>query len=287
MRRVTWAGLVGNVFLAAVKFLAGVVGRSQAVTADAVHSLSDTTTDLAILVGVRYWSAPADECHPHGHHRIETVVTVGIGFSLAAAALFLGYTALRSLREADHTTPGSIALVAALISIAGKEGLYRWTLAVGRRVKSSAMVANAWHHRSDALSSLPVAVTVGACLVDERWAFLDHVGAACVSLFILGAAWKIVRPALGELVDTAAPEEVRRRVTEIALETKGVKEVHAVRTRYAGSQLRVDLHVLVDAEMTVREGHEISGAVKHRLLAYGPDVIDVVVHLEPYGPGGD
>jgi cation diffusion facilitator family transporter len=283
VRRITWIGLLGNILLAGAKLAAGILGSSRAVVADAVHSIGDTSTDVAILIGVRYWSAPADDTHPHGHHRIETVITVSIGLSLAAVAVLLGHDALVSLREAPrHAPPRLIALVAALVSILGKEVLYRWTVAVGRQVQSTAVMANAWHHRSDALSSCPVAIAVGACLIDPAWAVLDHVGAAVVSIFILGAAWRIVRPALGELVDRGAPADVRQRVAEIAAETHRVREVHAIRTRYAGSRLRVDLHVTVDGTMTVREGHDVSEEVKQRLLAHGPDVIDVVVHLEPH-----
>ena len=282
VRRVTVVGLIGNLVLAAVKFAAGVLGNSQAVVADAVHTLTDMTTDVAILVGVGYWSAPADECHPHGHARIETAVTVGIGVVLAVAAFLLGYEGLSSLHERRLPHPSPAAFWAAVLSIAAKEALFRWTFAVGKRLKSTALIANAWHHRTDALSSIPVALAVGATLISPMWSFLDPLGAVFVSLFILRAAWGIIRPALGELVDVGAPQEVRNRVIEIARQTPGVLDVHGVRTRYAGSRLQVDLHVLVHDTLTVREGHEISEEVKRRLLAFGPDVIDVVVHLEPY-----
>lgn len=284
IRRVTWVGLATNLGLCAIKFAAGTAGRSQAVVADAVHSLSDTTTDVAILVGVRYWSKPADADHPHGHRRLETLITLGIGLVLAVVATGLLWNAIVTLRVPHRTHPGWIALAAAVLSIIVKEIIYRWTAATGRRVKSTALIANAWHHRSDALSSLPVAVAVAGALLKPAWSFLDHFGAAVVSLFIYQAAYKIIRPEIIKLIDTSAPEEVLRKIRSIAAETEGVLEVHKIRTRYAGSSsLAVDLHVEVEPEITVREGHDISGAVKRRLLEQGEDIVDVVVHIEPCG----
>ncbi len=283
IRRVTWIGLAINLVLSVFKFAAGVWGRSQVMVADAVHSLSDSATDIALLVGVRFWSKPPDEGHPYGHRRIETVVTIFIAVALAAVGVGLAYRGLATLQERHDSPPGWIALVAAIVSIVTKELLYRWTVKVGRRVKSSAVVANAWHHRSDALSSVPVALAVAAAIFVPSWSFLDNVGAVLVSAFILHAAWKIGWPAMRQMVDTGASEKVRRHIRSIATETDGVEAVHAIRTRYLGSGIQVDLHVLVAPDLTVRRGHEISGAVKHRLLASGPDVLDVIVHLEPYG----
>ncbi|MDY7011202.1 MAG: cation diffusion facilitator family transporter, partial [Planctomycetota bacterium] len=282
VRRVTWVGLAINLVLSALKFAAGVLGSSQVVVADAVHSLSDATTDITLLVGVRFWSKPPDEGHPYGHRRIETVVTIFIAAALAAVGVGLAYRGLATLQEHHASPPTMIAFVAAIVSIVTKEGIYRWTVTVGRRIKSSAVVANAWHHRSDALSSIPAALAVAAAIFVPSWSFLDHVGAVLVSAFILHAAWKIARPALAQMIDAGVSEKVRRNIRAIAIETDGVEAVHAIRTRYLGSGIQVDLHVLVAPSLTVRRGHEISGAVKHRLLASDPDILDVVVHLEPY-----
>jgi len=281
-RRVTWLGLGTNLALAALKLACGLLGHSQALVADAVHSLSDSSTDLAILIGVRFWCAPPDADHPHGHRRIETVVTVGIALVLAGVAVGLTWNALATLKERHSVPPSGFALAAALLAIVAKEALYRRTLAVGKRIKSSAVVANAWHHRSDALSSVPVALAVLAAQVNASWSFLDHVAAVVVALFILGAVWKIARPAMAQLVDAGAPQKDLDRIRAIALETEGVRAMHALRTRYIGPDLGVDLHVKVDPELTVRQGHDISERVKERLLADGPDLIDVVVHLEPH-----
>lgn len=282
VRRVTWLGLVVNTVLACIKVTAGYFGHSQAVVADGIHSFSDSISDVAILVGVRYWSAPADKCHPHGHRRVETLVTVLIGLVLTATALGLVVNALSGLKSGISHTPGWIAFFAALASIVVKEGLYRWTLSVGQRQKSSALIANAWHHRSDAISSVPAALAVAGATISPTWEFLDHVGAIVVSFFILQAAWKIIRPALDQLIDAAAPEEELDEIRRIALAVAKVHDIHKVRTRYLGSGLQIDLHVLVDGNLSVREGHDVSEKVEECLLESGPHVLDVVVHIEPY-----
>ncbi|UCF74188.1 MAG: cation transporter [Deltaproteobacteria bacterium] len=280
--RVTWIGLAGNVFLSGLKFIAGFLGSSQAVVADAVHSLSDMGTDLAVLLGVKFWSAPPDEDHPYGHRRIETIITVAIGVALALAALGIGYNALATIRDIHLRQPGWIAIAGSAFAIVLKEVLYRWTVAVGRQVKSSAVIANAWHHRSDALSSVPVVIAVAIAVLNPKLAFIDHAGALVVSIFILKVSWDIISPSLSELADLGAPRKHRQKIRAIARGISGVKSVHAIRTRRLGSGLHVDLHILVDGEMTVRMGHEISRAVKSALIEKGPEILDAVVHLEPY-----
>ncbi len=285
VRRVTLIGLVINVALSALKFAAGIAGNSQAVVADAVHSLSDTVTDVAVLVGVKFWAKPPDDCHPHGHRRIEFLVTVFIGLLLAAVALGLCYNAIATLHQVQGSPPGAVAFFAAALSIFTKELLYRWTISAGRKVKSTALIANAWHHRSDGLSSIPAAAAVAGANLVPSLTFLDHLGAIVVSIFILQAAWKIVRPSVEQLVDQGAPEEICRGIEQLARATPGVEEVHAIRTRHIGSGIEVDLHVLVDPQLTVEEGHSISEEVERRLIDYVSDVVDVVVHLEPYEEG--
>jgi cation diffusion facilitator family transporter len=284
VRRAGWVGLVVNLGLAAFKLAAGVVGHSQAVVADAVHSLSDTATDLALIFGVRYWSAPADERHPHGHRRFETLITVFIGLIVAAAAVGIGWEAVSSFGKPSHP-PSTVALVAAVASIAVKEALYHWTRRIAKRTRSSALVANAWHHRTDALSSIPVAVAVGVAIFDHRLAVVDQIGALIVGIFVLHAAIRIIRPALDQLVDTAAPTDQRREIEEIALAVDGVRSAHALRTRYVGSELAVDLHLEVDGDLTVAEGFDIALTVKRNLLERGPDIADVVVQIEPHEDG--
>ena len=282
VKRVAWISLTVNFFLSALKCVAGILGHSQVIVADAVHSLSDSGTDIALLVGVRFWSKPPDADHPHGHRRIETMVVVSIAAVLAAVGVGLAYRALATLQEHHAGRPGWIAFAAAVVSIVSKEWLYRWSAGVGRRIKSPAVIANAWHHRSDALSSVPAAAAVAIAATAPSLAFLDHVGAVLVSLFILHAAWRIGWPGLKQLADTGASAKQREQIRTLALQTDGVCEVHSIRTRYIGPSMQVDLHILVDSEITVRQGHEIAGAVKYRLLQAGPNLTDVVVHTEPY-----
>ena len=285
VRRVGWIGLLVNLLLAAAKAAAGILGHSQAVLADALHSLSDSVTDVAVILGVRYWTAPADEDHPHGHGRIETLITVIIGLAVGLVAVGMGWRAVLGLEHAGSAVqPAPITLVVALISIVVKEILYRWTVGVGRKLGSPALVANAWHHRSDAISSIPAATAVAITLVEPSWAFIDRVGAVIVCLFILQAAWRILHPAVNQLIDAAAPSEDRRRIEKLAREVEGVEAAHAVRTRYVGAKLAVDLHIEVDAGLSVEEGHAIALKVRRRLIDKGPDVVDAIVQIEPCRP---
>lgn len=278
---ITWIGLAVNVLLTALKFFFGIIGRSQAAVADAVHSFSDLGTDLAVLFGVRLWSAPADDCHPYGHRRIETLITVIIGAALAAVAIGFSIDAVDKLRHPPAQAPTLIALTGSLITIFLKEWLFRITRKVGQRVQSSAVVANAWHHRSDAFSSIPVIIAVGASVINPDWHFLDQIGALIVALMILNAAWNIVKPALAELIDSGATAQDYRQIVELAQSVNGVISVHKVRTRRSGAGLYVDLHALVDGGITVCAGHDIATQLQRKLIVEGPSVADVVVHIEP------
>ena len=284
VRRAAWVGFVANFALSILKLAAGIFGHSAAVIADAVHSITDLATDFALIVGVKFWSAPADERHPHGHGRIETLVTVGIGLSLGAVGLTLGWDAVTgiSVGHENAEAPSGVALAAALISIVFKEWLYRWTLAIGWKEKSQALVANAWHHRSDALSSLPAAIAVGVTMVRPNWRFVDDLGAIVVCHFILVAAWHIVKPALAQLIDEGAPEDQRADIEKLALSVDGVRDAHALRTRFVGAELAVDLHVEVDSTLSVGDGYAIAEAVRRQLLEHGPRVGDVLVQIEPH-----
>ena len=279
--KVTAIGLVVNVLLAAFKFLAGYYGHSQALIADSIHSLSDTTTDAALLIGVHYWSQPPDEDHPYGHQRLETLVTTFIALVLIGAAVAIGWEAMSSLHVKHSQPPGLITVVAAALSIFIKEVLYRWTAAAARHIKSPALAANAWHHRTDAVSSLPVLIAVGGSLVFPSWSFLDHVGAVIVSIFILHAAFRIIWPALRELVDSGAPSEICNAINDIARRNPGVEQVHGIRTRYVSSSIQVDLHIVVDGALTVREGHEIAEDVRERIIGNIDQVVDVIIHVDP------
>ena len=284
VRQVTLVGLLLNLALCAIKFVAGTLGHSRAVVADAVHSLSDLTTDIAVLAGSLVWDKPPDSSHPYGHRRFETMVALFVGAMLATAGLGLGWSALTAFRSPDQHTPGMIAFAAALISIISKELLYRWTLHRGKHIGSMALEANALHHRSDALSSIPTALAVAGARFVPALTFLDSVGALLVCLFILHSAWRIMWPGLLELTDVAAPESICRKIITLAEAIPGVHEVHNVRTRYVAAHLQIDLHVLVDPAMTVVRSHDIANRVRDHLFEKAPNVIDVIVHIEPYDP---
>lgn len=299
--RITWVGVVVNVFLTVFKAISGVLSGSRALVADAVHSLSDLATDAAIIIGVRYWTAPADREHPYGHHKIETLITLAIGLILAGVGFGLGCEAINNLLKAlsGHTTAGPnevsaitwAALSAALLSLVSKEILYRWTAAVGRTIGSSAVVANAWHHRSDALSSIPPAISIGAGAVGTKMGYnlwyLDPAGTLLVCLLLLKAAWDIVKPTFSSLLDARADMEFCRAIEDTILATPGINSTHKIRTRCLGSdEVAVDLHIQVDGSLSVAEGHDLARLVKHRIFdlrVAGMElrVVDVVVHVEP------
>lgn len=281
IRRVTFVGLVLNLFLSALKMVAGMIGSSQAMVADAVHSLSDTITDLAVLIGSFFWSSPPDEDHPHGHRRLETLVASFIGIMVIAAGIGIGWQAITTLRAQDASAPGMIALVAAVVSIVCKEALYRWTAQVGKKVRSSALTANAWHHRQDAFSSVPVLFAIAGSILLPDWTFLDNLGAALVSIMILYMGLRILWDGLREFMDEGASRAVYQEIKDIVYKNSSVIQVHDIRTRYVATNLHVDMHVVVDGSITVREGHQIASDIKRRLLKDGPDVVDVIVHIEP------
>ena len=281
IRRITWIGVAGNVLIAALKFLLGTIGHSQALVADAVHSLSDLVTDFAILLGVKFWSPPPDDSHPYGHGRIEAMVTVLIGFAVAVVALGIGFSGLVTIVRGDYQPPALIAVAGAVASILVKEVLYQWTVHVGRKTRSSALLANAWHHRSDALSSIPVAVAVAVAAWRPDWAVVDALGAVLVGGFILYVAWKILAPALVELSDGSAPLHFRREIETLALETPGVQGVHRIRTRHLGPLIHVDLHAVVDGAVSLTVAHDVAEALRQSVKEKIPAVADVLVHVDP------
>ncbi|MBF0452238.1 MAG: cation transporter [Candidatus Magnetomorum sp.] len=281
IRKVTLIGFLINILLSAAKIIAGTYGKSQAVVADGIHSLSDTTTDVAVIIGSYFWSKPPDSNHPYGHQRIETIVSIFIGLVLLAAGAGIGLEAIINLHKQSSCPPGWVALAASIASIICKESLYQWTMITGKKIKSISLTANAWHHRLDAISSIPVFFAVGISILWPEWNFIDRVGAIFVSFLIGYASLSIIITGLKELIDVGAPLELCEKIKIIALTNKAVQQVHAIRTRYVGSSLQVDLHAVVDGSMTVYEGHQVAEDIEKRILDNGPDVVDVVVHIEP------
>ncbi len=281
---VTAVGMILNLVLVFAKAAGGLVFHSQALLADAVHSMSDLATDLAVIFGVKFWTAPPDRSHPYGHGRIETLVSAFIGIALAAVAVGLASDAVGTLRHGSEHGPAGFAFVIAFFSVVSKEVLFRWTRRKAREVRSTAMEANAWHHRSDAISSIPASAAIALAYFFPKLHFVDPVGAIVVSGFILLSAWKIIQPTLLELSEAGVSHEDQAKIYRLAASLPGVIGAHALRTRNAGSAIWADIHIIVDPDMTVREGHDLSHQVRDLLVNSDLNIVDVVVHLEPPSP---
>jgi len=282
IRRVTRLGAFANLCLAAGKMLVGWIAQSQALVADGVHSLSDLVTDGVILVGAGYWSAPPDDEHPYGHGRIETLISISIGIALIGVGIGLGWRAVVSIPQAAPSPPGMWAMVIAVIAIVAKEALYRKTAKTGKRLRSRALVANAWHHRADALSSVPVAASVIGSRMFPSLTYLDPMAAILVSAMIFKAAWRIGWPGVCEITERRGFRELDDLLKESKKSFPAIREIHRARSRRVGGSLLVDLHMLVDPAMSVEESHRVAEELKQRLMERNPSLADVLVHVEPY-----
>ena len=284
--KVTLVGSVGNVMLLTFKFVAGILGHSSAMIADAVHSLSDFVTDIVVLVFVRISGKPQDESHDYGHGKFETVATFLIGLALVAAATGIIISGvLRIVTWAGGgqlESPGWLALWAALLSILCKEALYHYTASRGKALSSQALVANAWHHRSDALSSIGAAVGIGgAILLGQRWAVLDPVASVVVGLMLVKVAVELLRTSIGELTECSLPEATEREIAGIVQSFPGVAEPHNLRTRRIGNRIAIEMHIRMDGDLPLRQAHDSASAIERRLKQrFGP-ATHVSIHTEP------
>ena len=282
-KRVTWAGVVANAFLIILKFFAGVFGHSQALIADAIHSISDFFTDAVVLVGLSMGRKAPDADHHFGHARIETTASGLVGISLLAVAVLIGYDAARDIYYHTETHPTWLAIAGAGLSILIKEFLYRYTVIVGRRIKSTAVMANAWHHRSDALSSVAVLIGVTTAQFKPGWHILDAYAALLVSFFIVKVALDILRNTLREITDTAPEPEVMEKITHCIRSVPNVIAIHDLRARTIGGRYDLSVHVVVDPGLSVVEGHEAAREVEQCLIGEIEDVGGITVHIDPYG----
>ena len=282
IKQVTIVGMIVNIALSVIKLLIGFIGNSQALIADGIHSFSDLTTDFSIIFGVKFWLRPADKDHPYGHQKIELLVTIFIAFVLMIIGLSILFKAIFSLHSDTKETPQLIAFVVAVISIISKELLYRYTVKKSEILKSSALKANAWHHRSDAISSLPVAVAIIISSIFPNLAFVDYIGAILVSIFIIYPAFKMIKDSVSNLLDESVDKETFEEISKIASNVPNVIDAHDIRTRKIGETIFVDMHILVDKNITVKEGHDIAKAVKKTLLKQNSNILDVLIHVEPY-----
>lgn len=286
LSKVTLWGAVANVLLAFAKLAAGLWGRSSAMVADAVHSFSDLVSDVVVIVMVRVSSKDKDKSHDYGHGKFETLATVTVALMLVAVAVKLmveGVEKIFSVIEGDVVEmPGKIALWAALASIAVKEALYQWTVRVGRKYNSPAVVANAWHHRTDALSSIGAAAGIGcALMLGGKWVILDPIVCCAISVFIFVAALQMVIPALGELTDASLSDEIETEISAIIQSVPGVGNVHNLKTRRNGPAIIIDAHMVVAPEMTVSEAHKLTTIAENLLRERFGNGTQIMLHVEP------
>lgn len=287
IRNVTLMGSVVNLLLTAGKIIAGILGKSSAMIADGVHSLSDLVTDIIVLIFIRISGKEQDKNHQYGHGKYETFATMLISFALMIVGAGILWTGgkkvLDSINGIVIEQPGYIALYAALISIVAKEVLYRYTKVIGVKVNSQAMVANAWHHRSDAFSSIGTALGIsGAIFLGEKWRILDPIAGIIVSLFILKVAWDIANPSIKELLESALPEETETEIIEIIKNTSGVKGFHNLKTRKIGSIFAIEVHIKVEKELTVESSHQIATQVEKSLRGKLGSKSHIGIHIEPF-----
>ena len=284
--KVTLVGSAGNVLLVIVKFIAGILGHSSAMVADAVHSLSDFLTDVVVLVFVGVSARPQDTSHDYGHGKFETLATLFISLALAGAAIGIivsGALKFASWLEGeDLPAPGQLALWVALLSIAVKELMFQYTARKGRKLESSALTANAWHHRSDALSSIGTAVGIGgAVLLGGRWTVLDPLASIVVGAMLLGVAWKILRPSMGELTDESLPAETEDEIMDILRSAPGVTAPHNLRTRRIGNRVAIEAHIRLNGALTLQEAHDRTTEIERRLKErFGSEAL-ITLHMEP------
>lgn len=289
--RVTIAGSIINILLLAFKFAAGILGHSAAMIADAIHSLTDFVTDAIVLVFVRLGSKPTDRDHDYGHGKYETLASAIIGVSLLVVGMMICYSGVTKTYHAmcgePLQQPGFIALVAAVASVVLKEWAYRFTVRVGRRCHSEAVVANAWHHRSDALSSVGTTVGIGgAIILGEKWAVLDPLTAIVVSFFIMKAAWSVLSKAVDELTDGSLPKETEDEIESIVSEDKEVSVVHNLCTRRIGNRIAIEMHVRMPGETSLYVAHHHATEIEKRLKQrFGADT-HISIHLEPVKVNG-
>lgn len=284
--RVTWIGFFVNLALTAFKLVAGIVGHSGAMVADAIHSLSDLATDIVVLASFRLVDQPADRSHDYGHGKYETLATAVIGGSLLVVGVGVfwgGATKVWASLQGEYiAAPGGIAFVAAIVSMVVKEWLYRYSIRVGTRINSQAVIANAWHHRSDALSSLGTMLGIGGAIAfGEKWHILDPIAAILVSLLIVKVALEISSRSVGELCEESLDDAVENEILRIASADSAARELHNLRTRRIGSDIAIDLHVRVDPQMCVVDAHAIASGIEKRLRDRFGQATFVSVHVEP------
>ena len=284
--KVTMIGGIANLLLVGFKFAAGIAGHSGAMLADAIHSVSDFVTDVVVLAFVGVSARPQDRSHDFGHGKFETIATFFIGLALAAAAIGIVVSGAGKfaawLQGESLPSPGKIALWGALVSIAVKEAIYRYTAAKGKKLDSKAVIANAWHHRSDALSSIGAAIGIaGAIFLGERWTVLDPLASIVVGAMLIKVAWDLLGPSLGELTEQSLPDETEKEILDLVQSIPSVSDPHNLRTRRIGNHIAAEVHIRLDGSMPLSEAHDKASAIERRFKErFGPEA-HIIIHMEP------
>ncbi|MFH1039418.1 MAG: cation diffusion facilitator family transporter [PVC group bacterium] len=280
-----WIGIVGNIVLCAVKFLAGILGQSAAMVADAVHSLSDMMSSIIVLAGLKVARKRPDREHPYGHSKAESVAAQMVALFLVFLGGMIFFKSWKSISDSDYTTPAGYVLLVAVLSIVTKEGLYQYKSRLGKRIHSSSLIADAWHHRSDALSSIAVLIGVSLALLGgPRFHVADHVAAMAVALIICYAGVRMLFKTSSELMDQVVTGPPAQKIEEMALAVPGVKRVEKLLIRKSGMDLMIDIHIEVEPSLSVVQGHDIAGEVKRRLMEQVGSLKSVLAHVEPFQP---
>ena len=284
--KVTLVGGAANVFLLLIKFAAGILGHSAAMLADAVHSLSDFVTDIIVLVFIHISGKPQDKSHDYGHGKYETLATTLIGFALLIVSFGILYSGLAKImawwKGENLTAPGMLAFWVALLSIAVKEGIYRYTTAKACKLNSQALEANAWHHRSDALSSIGTAIGIGgAIFLGQRWTVLDPLASIVVGLLIVKVSFDLLGNGIGDLTERSLPDNMEKEMLNMVSALPGVVEPHNLRTRRLGNHYAIELHIRMDGDITLREAHDKASEVERMLRERYGEETHVAVHVEP------
>ncbi len=286
--KITWLGLILNFILSGLKFIAGILGNSAAMVADAVHSVSDFATDLVIIFSFKIVKKPIDDNHDYGHGKFETLAGFLVGLALILVAIGIFYSGLTNVINAINggklDTPGSLPLIAAIVSIVIKEWLYRYQINIGKKLKSSAVIANAWHHRSDAFSSIGTFIGIGgAIILGEKFAVLDPIAAIIVSFFIFKVAYDITSFNIQELLEVSLPLSEKELIIKHVNSIEGAFNPHRLRTRKIGGYWAIDMHIEVQKHLTVVEAHSIADSVENKIKQEFGEETSVIVHVDPMG----
>ena len=280
---VSWVTILWNVILSAFKLFAGIFANSAAMVSDAVHSVSDVLSTFIVMIGVKVSSKQADKEHPYGHERFESVAAIILAVILAATGLGIGYNGAMNVISGDYAhlaVPGILALVAAIVSIIVKEGMYWYTRTTAKRINSGALMADAWHHRSDALSS--ICSLVGILGARLGFPVLDSVACLVICLFIVKAAVDIFRDSIRKMTDTACDDSITENIRDAVLAQEGVRGIDSLRTRLFGNKIYIDVDICTDGSATLYEGHAIAQKVHDEIEALFPDVKHCMVHVNPF-----